>query len=429
MRTLARLAILTVLTGICGCAEIIGDGRTVLRIATWGGAGADDEFAKIEREILDEFERQNPDLDLRMEYIPGSQEYVRKMLLNTIAKAEPDLCLLDASSAAVFIENGVLMDLAPLIAQDPGFRLDDYWPNVVDIARRGDQLYAIPKDFTPMVMYYNRRLFDEAGVPYPKEGWTFEEFLDTARRLTDPTKGQYGFKFANWMPGWIMWLWNNGGDVLSPTGERAAGTLDSEPNAATLAFLKRMVKEEKVAPDLSQTASMGVDLFTNGQAAMEINGHWALVGYRSAPKDAQGHPKLALDDVGVVSLPTNTGKSVTVMYEAGWAIGKHCRHPEAAWRFVKYMTSRAVQERYARSGLAISARKDVSEELAKDPREAAFVHIVPSARPPWGAKVEAYNPVEAIGQNMMNSMLTGSKTIEQALKDAASEIDEEFRKQ
>ncbi len=428
MKHFVRSLTLLVLAMVGGCSTITGDGRTVVRVATWGGAGDDSEFAKVEREIFAEFERQNPDIDIRLELIPGSQEYVRKMLLNFIARSEPEVMLLDASSAAVFVDNGVLKDLTPIIAKDQSFDLDAYFPNVVDIARRGDQVYAIPKDFTPMVLYYNRRLFDAAGVGYPKDHWTYEEFLDAAKRLTDRSRGVYGFKFANWMPGWITWIWNAGGDVLNAEGTMSSGAFDSPETQRGVEFLATLMKEG-VSPSLSESAAMGVDLFTQGQAAMEISGHWALIGYAAAPKGSDGKPLLAMDDVGVAPVPTQLSASQTVMYESGWAIGKHCKRVDEAWRFVKYMTSEEVQRKYARLGLAVSARRDVAEEIAaKDPREAKFFEIVPSARPPWGAKVEKYNPVETIGQNMMDSVLKSGKPIPEALRHAANQVDKEFAK-
>ncbi len=171
----------------------------VLRIAAWGGAGDDSEAARIEREVYAEFERQNPGVEIQLENIPGSQDYVRKVLLSFIAGAEPDVIRLDASSAAVFINTGALKDLTPYVEGENGINLDDYFENVVNIARRDRSLYAIPVDFTPLVVYYNKRLFDQAGVPYPSENWTWDEFLAKAKRLT---KGeQYGFTFTNWMPG------------------------------------------------------------------------------------------------------------------------------------------------------------------------------------------------------------------------------------
>jgi len=410
-----------VCVALFGCTGIADD-RTAIRLTNWGGAGDGGDFDRLVKQLYREFETHNPDLDLKVEGIPGSQEYVTKLLLSFVAGTEPDIITLDASSSAVFIENGVLMDLAPIAASDPDFQLDDYWPNVVDIARRGEKLYAIPVDFTPMVMYYNRRMFREAGIPEPRPGWTYAEFLAAARSLTKP--GQYGFEFANWMPGWITWLWNNGGDVLHPETLRAVGTFDSDANVAAVEFLRDLITVHKAAPSLSQAASTGVDLFATNQAAMKISGHWSLVGFADTKSS-----KIALDDIGVVELPTNLPQSVTVMYESGLAIGKNCRNPEAAWRFIKYMTSRPVQERYNASGIAVCGRRDVALAKESDRLEMAFNRIVPSARAPWGTRIEAYAVVEDIGQRMMGSVLQQGRPVREALRKAAEAIDRELARQ
>ncbi len=206
-----------------GCTPESND-RPVLRISNWGGAGEDNEYDKLVNRIYKEFGEQN-NCRVQVEGIPG--EYVQKMLLNHVAGTMPDVMIVDAASAAVFVNNGMLMDLTPFIKRDAEFNIEDYYANTVKIGRREDKLFMIPGDFTPMVMYYNKDIFDAAGVAYPKAGWSFQEFLETAKKLTDPAKKQYGFAFANWMPGWIMWIWNNGGDVLSPDGKTASGYFDS----------------------------------------------------------------------------------------------------------------------------------------------------------------------------------------------------------
>jgi multiple sugar transport system substrate-binding protein len=282
-------------------------------------------------------------------------------------------------------------------------------------------------DFTPMVVYYNKDLFDASGEPYPAPGWTRREFLAKARRLA--RDGRYGFKFANWMPGWIMWLWNAGGDVVGEVGQSpsnasgygAAGVFDSQENIETVQFLADMVMRHKVAPALSATAAQGIDPFANGQAAMEISGHWALVGYKS-------QKALKLDRIGVAELPSESGPSKTVMYESGLAIGRHCKHPDVAWKFIRYMTSRESQRAYHQTGIAISARKDVSQERATDEREREFLRIVPSARPPWGSKIVKYNLVEDVGQKALDAVLKSGVPVKLALEKAAVEVDRELSK-
>lgn len=400
------------------------DRRITLRVANWGGAADDSEYFRTIREIYTEFERQNPDIRIQVEGIPGSSEYVSKILLSHVARAAPDVITLDASSAAAFIDNGVLRDLRPHMRSETSFDLGDYFPNVVAIAQRKDQVYAVPMDFTPMVMYYNKDLFDAAGESYPRPGWTTADFLAKAKRLT---KGDvYGFKFANWMPGWIIWLWNRGGDVadwnaVSKEGApfQARGVFDSEANVATVGFLRDLVEKHRVAPSLSSTAAQGIDPFANGKAAMEVNGHWALVGYSQ-------QPALNLERIGVVELPSDVGRSQTVMYEAGLAIGKHCKNPDAAWKFICYMSSAEVQRKYHTTGIAISARKDISQERATDDREREFLRIVPSARPPWGSRVTGYELVEDQGQKMMDAVMKSGYDPKRALSEFAARIDQEF---
>lgn len=402
---------------LAGCQNA-AQSKTSIRFANWGGAGDDSEFSRLVKDIYAEFESENPDLKLRVEGIPGSQEYVNKLLLSFVADSEPDVITLDASSAAVFIDSGVLADLTPLIQADKSFKLSDYWENAVGISQRGGKTYAIPLDFTPIVMYYNRRMFREAGIPEPQAGWTYDEFLVAAKKLTKP--GQYGFMFASRMPEWITWLWNNGGDVLNPKTHKAVGTLDSPQNVETLTYLREMINDHKVAPNVAEVTSGGVDYFNEGKAAMKVSGHWSLIGL------ADKSSKVPLEDVGIVALPTNLAQPVTVMYAAGYAIGKNSKHKEAAWKFIKFMTSHAVQVRYNASGVAICGRRDVAEAKNDQRLERVFNEIVPTARPPWGASVEGYAIVEDIGQRMMNAVLNQGKPIGQALKEAAIEIDREL---
>ncbi len=419
------LPVATAFAGLlsAGCAPPNGDTPT-LRIANWGGAGDDSEFYRTVQKVYDDFEAMHPGARIRVEGIPGSQEYVSKMLLSYVAGVAPDIVTLDASSAAVFIENGALRDLAPLISEDPDFSLDEYFPNVVGIARRGSKVHAIPIDFTPIVLYYNKRLFDDAKVPYPQPGWDFANFRRTAEKLTKrDAKGrttQYGLAFSNWMPGWIVWLWNNGGDVLSPDGARAEGYLDSDANVEAVTFLRDLVNDG-IAPSPSSAAATGVDFFANGQAAMVVTGHWAIVSYKAAPK-------IKVEDLGVCSLPSNLEKSVTVMYEAGMAISVQAREPELAWEYIKYFTSRKVQEKYNATGIAVCARRDVAEARASERLEREFLEIVPSARPPWGSRVEGYDFVEAVGQQAMGNILLPPDPVSKRQRNVRTELTKAARR-
>lgn len=420
--------VMGLLLAACGCSDRGADGRAVLRIANWGGAGDGSEFQRVTNELIAAFERENPGVDVRVEGVPD--QYVSKMLLSYVAGAEPDIMVLDASSAAVFINNGVLADLTPLIERDPSFRLEDRFENIVDIARRGEALYAIPNGFTPLVMYLNRRHFREAGVGLPRAGWTFDDFLRISQRLTRRNaRGEterYGFAFSNWFPGWIPWLWNNGGDVLTPDGTRV--TIATPENAAAMSFLRDLVVRHRVAPSLSAMQAMGVDPFASGRASMTVSGHWALVGFSVAPPGPDGKPAITLDDLEVVPLPSNLPQPVTVFYESGYAISRNSRQKDLAWRFIAHMTSFQARMKLNVTGIEVDARRDVTAERARDRLHAQFLPIIPSARPPWGSKVEGFETVERQMQGAMDSVLQQGTPPEVALARAQQRVQREFAK-
>ena len=460
-RGLAAAAALVLALGLLlpSCRETEQeDKELVLRVSNWGGVNVDTKFMTLEREIREGFEKQHAGVRVQFEQIPGVGQYAPKLLMMHVTGSVPDVATLDASSAAVFIDNGVLRDLTPYIQRDRKFDLSRYFENVVNIARRGDKLYAVPLDFTPMMMYYNKRLFDAAGVPYPKPGWTWEEFLVTARSLTvfpaqaarsaggqagQPKTGseapqaqdaaagaprgtktlkaeeevrptQFGMNFENFTPFWSMWLWLDGGDVLDPTGKRATGYLDGPKSVEAMQFLVDLMLKYRVAPTPKETAAAGQNMFRSQRAAMDLKGHWMMIDFRSDGID-----------FGAVSLPTNTGRRVTVIYESGLAITTKAKHPDLAWEYIKYMTAKDVQIRRVASGLAISANKDAATYYANNEVEDAFIAEVPYARPPWGATVERYPFIEDLLRDMMEDILysEGKVTVEKALHETAKLID------
>jgi multiple sugar transport system substrate-binding protein len=401
------------------CAEEASQSETVLRVANWGGIAVEGDFMRLEREFREEFERKHG-VRVQFEQIPGFGQYAPKVLMMHVTGSMPDVVTLDASSAAVFIDNDVLRDLRPFIESDATFELGEYFENVVNIARRGAALYAIPLDFTPMVMYYNKRLFDAAGVPYPQPGWTWNDFFDAASRLTifadDGRAGpvQFGFNFENAAPLWMPLLWTNGGDVLDPTGQRASGYLDGAKSIEALQFLVDLLEKYEYGLHPKRRAAAGMDPFRAGKAGMDMKGHWMMIDYR-----ADGL------DFGVVGLPTNGVERVTVIYEAGLAIAQRAEHPELAWEYIKHMTSADVQRRRVASGLAISGNRRAAAHFAGNPVEDAFLEEVKYARPPWGAMVDCYPFIEGLLKEMMEDILysDGKLSVEQAARETAKLID------
>lgn len=431
LRGLALL-LLVALAGGCDGAASGGDAApaVVLRVANWSGPGNDPRFLSLVRELDQEFERRHPGAKVQIEQIPGRGVYEAKLMMMILSGNAPDVIQFDASSGAVFIDNGVLADLTPLIRGDPVFDPNDYFPQAFDVARRGEAVYAVPLDFTPMVMFYNRRLFDAAGVPHPREGWTWDDFLETARKLTlEAAPGrpkQYGFNLLNHMPHWVMWLWNNGGDVVTPDGRHAAGAFDSPASIEAVRFLSDLALRHRVAPTPSEAAAAGVDLFLAEQAAMHLTGHWELIEY--------GRRGL---DVGIVGLPSNLPRPQTVMYVSGLSLTRGARNPDLAWKYIRFITSADVQIRRVTAGLtdpnerkpalAISGNRRAAEYYAAHPLEQAFLAQIPNCRRPIGSWVERYGVCEDLGREMLDDILRVGVPADEAARRAARLMEASLR--
>lgn len=406
---------------VIGCGDSPANPPTVLRVANWGSPAVVSDFLVLERRLKEEFEAAHPGVRVQIEQVPGEGQFAPKVLMMHVTGSVPDVIQLDASSGAVFIDNGVVQDLAPLIAGDASFRLSDYFEAVTDTFRRGDSVYGVPLDFTPMVIYYNKRLFDEAGVAYPHDGWTWDEFVDACRRLTvfptgarSPTR--YGVNFENWMPLWIPWVWSGGGDVLSPDGRSASGYWDGARTVAAVQFMVDLIEKERIAPSPAERAAAGVDLFRAGRAAMDLKGHWMWLDYR-----ADGL------DVGVVTPPTNGAAPTTVVYASGLAVMSKSKQQALAWEYVKFMTSAQVQVRRVASGLAISGNKQAAAHFAGNAVEDSFLAAVKYARPPWGARVERYPYIEDLGRETLADILSGHADVRTALQRSAVLFDAALR--
>jgi multiple sugar transport system substrate-binding protein len=209
----------------------------------------------------------------------------------------------------------------------------------------------------------------------------------------------------------MPWLWSDGAEVVSPDGSRASGFFDGPKSVETVQYLADLVNEGIISHPRNK-AALGVDFFLNEQAAMDLRGHWWLIDLRSRGID-----------VGVTTIPTNTGKPATVIYFTGLSIMKQCRQPYLAWKYIKYATSEPVQTKRVKSGLAISGNRLTADHYAGNPVEGAFLHAMEFARPPPGVKVESYAVCEDIGKEAMDNILFNGMPVQKALTEAARLMD------
>jgi len=421
-----RAALLALALGAAAAGAPACGGRdedaVTLRITSWQTP----EENAIDAESWREFERRHPGVRVVNDPVSNQAEYRERVITSIGAGAPPDVFLLDGVDAQAFITEGVLLDLAPF-ARRVGVELDDFYPSVLATFSRGERVYALPKGFTPMVYFYNRALFDQAGVPYPANDWTTEEFVRAAKALTRDTDGdgtvdQWGTVLDRRFFAWQAWLWSAGGDILSPDGTRASGYLDSPQTDSVVRFLASLPRELGVAPRPNAfRAATGTEerLFFSGRVGMLTSGHWLVPNIRRHLE--QGRVRL-----GVVSVPRSPGHPLrTVIFASAYAVPFNTPHRKLAVQLAAWMSGREAQRRRLAAGLELATMPAVQLSAAGDPYglESGFVWQVPRGAPPWGARVARFREVEAQMFDVLDRVLINGEDVHAVTADVARRVD------
>jgi len=322
---------------------------------SWSFWGDDDEI-KINTKIKDQFEKFNPGIKVQMLHEKW-ENYFNRVESDWSGSKAPDVLFL--SYIPQYASEGILENIDPLISADKNIKIEDIYSGLLDTFRYNKGLYGLPRDNDTKVIYVNKKLFEAAGVPLPKAGWTWQELLDISRKLTkrdaagNISQYAYAFELNEW---WKLWVWQNGGEVFDNFNppEPPTKLLVNTPDAAAgVQFFADLINKEKVTPsvDVMYDSDKATELFTSGKLAMLFGNH-AKVPALSAVSG------LSWD---VLPLPAGK-KRVNVLGGAGYSISKNSQHKNEAWQFVKFLTGDDGQAFFAETGVVVPARSSVRED-------------------------------------------------------------------
>ena len=146
--------------------------------------------------------------------------------------------------------------------KDSNFDPSIYLPGLLDPGKVDGKQYLLPKDYSPLAVYYNKKLFDAATVPYPKDGWTWDDLLATAQKLTMKDAAgkvtQWGIQLpAAWTTGFEYWVAAAGGSLISKDGKSFIGAMDSPEVARAVQFYADLYNKYQVAPQPADMNAFG----------------------------------------------------------------------------------------------------------------------------------------------------------------------------
>lgn len=379
---------------------------------------------KSEQQLVKKFEEENPGVEVDFENVPTNPK--EKVLTRIAAGNPPDVFLLDSVHLPAFFRNEFLLDLMPFV-DEFNVDLDIFFPNVLEIGMQDSRLLAIPKDFNPLMMFYNKDLFDQAGVSYPETGWTWNDFVDVCLALTRDTNNDgrtdiYGttmdLRFLFWQP----WLWVAGGDILNPEGTSSSGYFDSQASIRAISFIADLTRRHEVTPSAQALKRQGLqtNLFFTGRIGTIVTGHWMVSEIRKYVESGDLR-------IGAVHIPVPAdGFRKTVMYEAGWCVPKGVKNQALSVKLAFFLGGEYAARIRAQSGIAIPAiRKVAEEQRAADSWgvEEAFFNEIPFCRQPWGTRIEEFRKIELAAEDAMASIVNRDHDVVVTLTNAAAEID------
>lgn len=309
--------------------------------------------------MIELFQQEYPNITVEEQPVPPDG-YDQQILAAIAAGSPPDVFVSGDVFVAPFIENGVARNLSPFFEADPDLSEEDFYPTVLDYFRGPDgNVYMMPDAIDVQRLYYNRDLFDAAGVAYPTDEWTWQDFKDAAAALTqgEGVDKTYGFFADSWWAVWLPYVWQNAGDILSEDGVTC--TLNEPEAVEALEWFGDFIRQG-YSPSPEEMAGLGMggwDLFVTGRVAMFQSGGWDIPGFEQEAPFAWS----------MSTLPEGE-EEATFLHLTNYVMANGTDNPDAAWAFLKFLASEEVYTLEAGEfGWGVPPRPDVAEAFVANP--------------------------------------------------------------
>jgi len=318
--------------------------------------------------VIPDFEAKNPNIKINLTIVTWD-DFDTKMQTMIAAGTPPDVWShWGPSGFADYVYRGLAADLTPYIEKD-NYDLSDFIPDVLKIYTLGGKVYGLPMLTTGSFIFYNKDLFDAAGVEYPPSNWddtswTWDAFLKKCEALTndtgDPQTTTFGCNLGAWPNDQYAWMWGQDlyPDSAYQTGFADEAYLDSEAAIAAFQARQDIVWKYHWMPDPAQSDALaaGGGLFEGGKVAMHITGGWGWWNFAGLEKQFNW---------AAAALPYGGPNRRDVVFTDPWMMSAKTTHPDEAWEFLKYLVSPEAQRGWMELVKAPPVRLSLAEDWYK----------------------------------------------------------------
>ena len=358
----------------------------------WLNKCESDSEAQIWQQVADLVHEKYPNITVTIENTNWTS-YWTKLPVELASGNAPDLIYMHFSRASDYTNS--MLSISDYIEKDEDINIDDFYSGILDSFIFDDQVYALPYDFGPYIMYYNKDLFDKYGVEYPDENTTWEEFKDKCKQLTQD--GNYGTVFASSLDYYDPQVLSLGGEIINEKGEF---DITGDKTTAALQSLADLINVDKVAPKIADTANTvwNWEQFEGGNIGMMIDGPWGATN--------------------VTNYCDFNGSALAVTSES--------KHPKEAYQALEVLTSPEAQKLLAENGRALPSRDSVRESYYESTSELegledAIKKSIEIGMPYYVTK--KYSEVSTVFNSGMDTVWAGEVSAKDAEKDIQAQVD------
>lgn len=325
-------------------------GTITLNVGGFSSSPAEDALVQ---QGLNSFMKKYPNIKATFTAIPG--DYETKMRANVASNSLPDVFYVTPNMAQEYVKAGKLLNLSPYMARDNVQPSSFYSSLMTPFDCSDGTVYGIPKDWNTLGLFYNKTMFQQAGLGDPSN-WSWTDLQNAAQKLNKPasgsSKGVAGISLPADASRWGAFLFANGGQMISKDGQKAEFNNQAGVQAAQF-YTSFELNHTGVQPSDIGAAWDGA-AFGQQQAAMTFEGGWMI------PFMSQ---QFASVQYGIAPLPkASNGQRGNLIYTNAWGASASTKHPDAAWKLIQYMTGATYQQQVLHDGFALPTIKSLAND-------------------------------------------------------------------
>ena len=376
------------------------------------------------QQLIDAFAADHADIAVNLINIPSSGDFRKRLAADFAAGTPPDLFLINYRNLGRFAASGAVEPLTDYLAKSALIKPNDYYPQALAAFQWNGEQICMPQNISSPVIYYNKTLFDAAGLTYPTDAWTWDGFLETAKMMTqdsdnDGATDVYGFGIDPTLVRATPFVWMNGGDLVDDPIAPTRLTLDTPESKEALQWFMALQLTHQVTPDaVAEEAESSLSRFINGRLAMFMDSRRAVPEFRA----------ITSFDWDVAALPVGKTQAI-ILHADAFCLAAAGQQKDAAWTFLEFVNAEAGQTILASTGRIVPSRIDLStspvflDPEAKPANSQAFLDAIPHIRNL--PLLATWSDIEGVVNTELKNAFYGAATLDEALQ-AANDHSAEF---